>query len=191
LLTAAALTVLAAVALPLLAAPAQRPDEPDADMLQLAADDPPGAFGREDEHHHGWGRPGGEGMRPGMMMRMMMMHHMMGLPPEQRCIERLARFAGLRAYTEAKLNLTAEQRPLWDKLETAARSAETGLRQLCDGLKGKDPESVTLLERMDRMQQFLSARLAAVEATKPAVQALYQALTPEQQAIINHPFRAH
>jgi hypothetical protein len=42
---------------------------------------------------------------------------------------------------------------------------------------------------MDRMQQFLSARLDALQTAKPTVQALYQALTPEQQAILNHPFR--
>jgi Spy/CpxP family protein refolding chaperone len=42
---------------------------------------------------------------------------------------------------------------------------------------------------MDRMQQFLSARLEALQSEKPAVQALYQALTPEQQAILNRPFR--
>jgi hypothetical protein len=46
-----------------------------------------------------------------------------------------------------------------------------------------------MLERIDRMQQFLSARLEALQAAKPAVQALYQALTPEQQAILNRPFR--
>jgi hypothetical protein len=39
------------------------------------------------------------------------------------------------------------------------------------------------------MQQFLSMRLEAVQSAKPAVQALYQALTPEQRAILDHPFR--
>jgi hypothetical protein len=42
---------------------------------------------------------------------------------------------------------------------------------------------------MDREQQFLSARLDAVQSGKPALQALYQALTPEQKAIFDHPFR--
>ena len=45
----------------------------------------------------------------------------------------------------------------------------------------------TLLDRMDRMQQFLQARLNGLQAAKPTVQALYQALTPEQQAILNRP----
>jgi FixJ family two-component response regulator len=47
----------------------------------------------------------------------------------------------------------------------------------------------TMLDRLDRMQQFLSTRLEASQAAKPAVEALYQALTPEQRAIFDHPFR--
>ena len=92
-----------------------------------------------------------------------------------------------RAYVETKLDLTAQQRPLWDKVQSAAQSEEQRERQLCASLKsGAEP---TMLDRMDRMQQFLSARLEALQAAKPAVQALYQALTPEQQGILNHPFR--
>ena len=46
-----------------------------------------------------------------------------------------------------------------------------------------------MLDRMDRAQQFLSARLDALQTARPAVQALYQSLTPEQKAIFDHPFR--
>jgi LTXXQ motif family protein len=45
-----------------------------------------------------------------------------------------------------------------------------------------------MLDRLDRMQAFLSTRLEAIQAAKPAVQALYQALTPDQRAIFDHPF---
>ena len=47
----------------------------------------------------------------------------------------------------------------------------------------------TVLDRIDRMQQLLSIRLEALQAAKPAVQTLYQALTPEQRAIFDHSFR--
>src|SRR5438270_7298818 len=64
-----------------------------------------GAWERGDRgamgEHHGW-------------MRDRMMHRMMLLPPRQRCEERLARRAGIVAYTVAKLNLTPEQKPLSD-----------------------------------------------------------------------------
>ena len=107
--------------------------------------------------------------------------------PKERCEERLAWRAAMRAYTEAKLDLTPEQRPLWDKVESIAQSEQQKERQLCAALKPRD--ETTVLDRLDRMQQFLSTRLEALQAAKPAVQALYQALTPEQRAIFDHPFR--
>jgi hypothetical protein len=117
------------------------------------------------------------------MMRRMMAQQ----DPQERCTDRLARRAARRAYVEAKLNLTAQQQPLWDKVQSVAQSEEQKERQLCAALKpGAQP---TMLDRMDRMQQFLTARLEGLQAAKPAVQALYQALTPEQQAIFNRPFR--
>ena len=90
------------------------------------------------------------------------------------------------AYTEAKLDLTPEQRPLWDRVASIAQT-EQKERQLCAALKpGGD---TTMLDRLDRMQQFLSTRLEALQAAKPAVRALYQALTPEQRGVFDHPFR--
>ena len=47
---------------------------------------------------------------------------------------------------------------------------------------------MTVLDRMNRAQEFLSARLDALQSAKPALQALYQALTPEQRAIMDRPF---
>jgi hypothetical protein len=125
--------------------------------------------------HHGW-------------MREMMMHRMMQLPPRQRCEERLARRAGRIAYMAARLNLTPEQRPLWDKLQGLTQAAADRQRQLCASLKplGERAQE-TILDRVNRREQFLTARLQAVQQTRPALEQLYQALTPEQKAIIDHP----
>jgi hypothetical protein len=137
-----------------------------------------GAWDREDRgamgHHHGW------------MQRMM--HPMMQLSPQQRCEERLARRAGMIAYTVAKLNLTPEQRPLWDKLQGLMQAAGDRQRQLCASLKpvGERGQE-TVLDRVTRREQFLSARLQAIQQTRPALEQLYQALTPEQKAIIDQP----
>jgi len=163
-----------AIAVPLLARSAEEGD------LQYAQAGPMSA----DSGEHGM--PGGDRpeMRGWPMMRGMMMRRQ---DPQERCTDRLAWRAARRAYVEAKLDLTAQQQPLWDKVQSTAQTEEQKERQLCAGLKpGAEP---TMLERMDRMQQFLSARLEALQAAKPAVQALYQALTPEQQAILNRPFR--
>jgi periplasmic protein CpxP/Spy len=122
----------------------------------------------------------------------MMRHRMWGRAamrrdPQQRCIDRLAWRAARRAYVEAELDLTADQRPLWDKVQSIAAGEQQKERALCAQLK--PAEQMTMLDRMDRAQQFLSARLDALQSAKPAVQALYQSLTPEQKAIFDHPFR--
>ena len=176
-LLAVALVATAATAIPILARSAE-----DADLRYAQA----GPMGAESGEH---AMPGGDGpgMHGGPMMHGMMHHMMMRRNPQERCAERLAWRAAMRAYTEAKLNLTAEQRPLWDKVQSAAQAEEQKERQLCAGLK-PGPEA-TLLDRMDRMQQFLSTRLEGLQSAKPSVQALYQALTPEQRTILDHPFR--
>ena len=136
------------------------------------------------------GMPGMGGMR-GMMgfHRGWMRERMMQLPPRQRCEERLARRAGRIAYMEAKLNLTPEQKPLADKLQGLQQAAADKERQLCASLAAAVGGQETILDKVNRREQFLSARLQGMQQTRPALEQFYQALTPEQKAIIDHPFR--
>ena len=167
------LAAIVAIAVPLLARSAEDGDAQYAQAGPMSADS--GEHGMPDRD-----RPG---MRDWPMMRRMMMRR----DPQERCTDRLARRAARLAYVQVKLNLTVEQRPLWDKVQSAAQAEGQKEAKLCASLKaGAEP---TVLERMDRMQQFLSARIEGLQSEKPAVQALYQALTPEQQAILNRPFR--
>jgi hypothetical protein len=179
-LLAAALVTAAAIAIPILAHSAEDAERQQAQAAPAGEHwgDEGGGPGR---WMHGEDRPGMGGWR-GMMHHMMMQRD-----PKERCEERLAWRAAMRAYTEAKLDLTAEQRPLWDKVQGAAQAEEQKERQLCTTLK--EGADATVLDRLDRMQQFLSTRLEALQTAKPAIQALYQALTPEQRAILDHPFR--
>jgi Spy/CpxP family protein refolding chaperone len=170
---AAALVATTAIAVPVIARSAEDGETRQAQAAPMG------------EHWDGE-RGGGPGhwMHGGRgMMRHEMMHH----DPQERCEDRLAWRAAMRAYTEAKLNLTAEQRPLWDKVQSTAQAEEQKERQLCGSLKSAGDS--TLLDRLERRQQFLSTRLEGLQSAKPAVQALYQALTPEQRAILDHPFR--
>ena len=175
-LLAIALAGAAAITIPILARSADDPDTLYAQAAPMGGQSGAEAGGDE------------AGRRGWPMMRGMMMHRMrMNRDPQQWCTDRLARRAARLAYVQVKLNLTAEQRPLWDRVQSATQAEGQKEAQLCASLKaGTEP---TLLERMDRMQQFLSARLEGLQSEKPAVQALYQALTPEQQAIFNRPFR--
>jgi hypothetical protein len=95
-LLAITLAATAAIAIPVIAQPA---DDPDAQYAQA------GPMGR----HGGAGDGGGEAGRHGWPMMHGMMHHMMmHRDPQERCTERLAWRAAMRAYAEAKLNLTAD-----------------------------------------------------------------------------------
>src|SRR5437763_2328700 len=145
----------------------------------------PGMPGREGRD----GREGREGM--GMMGHRHWMREAMNRSPRERCEERLARRAGFIAYTVAKLNLTAQQKPLWDKLNASMQSAGDKERQLCDKLPAEagSQGQQTILDRMSGREQFLQARLQAMQQTRPALEALYNALTPEQKAVVDHPFR--
>jgi hypothetical protein len=182
ILLAAALAATTAIAVPIVARSAQDDAKQEAQVAQGDEQSGEEHGGGPGHWMRGEGGPGMHGWR-GMMMHRMMMHR----DPKERCEERLAWRAAMRAYTEAKLDLTPEQRPLWDRAESIAQTEQQKERQLCAALKpGGD---TTMLDRLDRMQQFLSTRLEALQAAKPAVQALYQALTPEQRAIFDHPFR--
>jgi hypothetical protein len=157
-------------------AQAQTPSSPGAQPPndQQGQDGMRGMMGREGRGHMG-------------EMRRMMMNR----SPKERCEERLARRAGFIAYTVAKLNLTAQQKTLWDKLNASMQSAGDKERQLCDKLPAEAGQQGqgTILDRMTRREQFLQARLQSMQQTRPALEALYNALTPEQKAVVDHPFR--
>jgi hypothetical protein len=110
--------------------------------------------------------------------------------PQQACEDRIAHRAGFVAYIGAKLDLTADQKPLWDKVVTATQAAQATEKQTCAALpasadaRGKE----TIIDRMNHRQAMMQAELQGLQQTEPAVQALYQALTPAQKAIVDHPF---
>ena len=129
------------------------------------------------------------GPEHGMMgRRMMMRHHKMAWRnPREACIDRLARRAGVLAYVAAKLDLNAQQQPLWDKVQSTANDTARQERQLCETIKPPDAE--TALDRLMHREQVEAARLAGLKAAIPEVRQLYQALTPQQREILDHPFR--
>jgi hypothetical protein len=125
--------------------------------------------------HGGWGRhENGGGRSEGR---------------ETMCKEGYAREAGFLAYLGAKLDLTAPQQPLWDNYHQAMLDGAAKLRQACLENAGPPPSPPTALTRRDRMEKFLTARLDFLHATRPPLEALYQALSPEQRAILDRPHR--
>jgi hypothetical protein len=167
------LGIVAGVCLMTAAAVAQ--GQPDAGSAASAtrgvaadADSPrPGPHGGWGRHEHGGGPEGRESM----------------------CKEGYAREAGFLAYLGAKLDLTPAQQPLWDNYYKSMLDSAGKLRQVCLDNAGPPTSPPTALTRRDRMEKFLTARLDFLHATRPQLEALYQDLSPEQRAILDHPHR--
>ena len=101
---------------------------------------------------------------------------------KQMCEDRYAREAGRMGYLEARLSLTQSEQPLfarWKgvKLDIAKkRAADCG-----QNVARLDRKMFTPVEHMSREQDMLKKRLADLDAERPALAALYDALTPKQR----------
>jgi len=139
---------------------------------------PPFQQDRNPAGHAHW--RGGEGERFRALLARM--------EPESRCKERFAREAGFLAYIGARLELTAPQQPLWDAYHKAMMDAAGKQRQTCLENVIHPGSPLTALERRDRLQKILQARLDGLQSTRPALDALYQALSQEQRQVVDSPF---
>lgn len=168
ILAGAALLAVGAVAAPLAAWSADTPPQSAAGASPAQPGGDQHAMG---EHRHGWG------------------HRWAMRSPQERCEAGIARRAARAAYVEAMLNLTPEQRPLAQKVESAMQSAADKEHQLCAALPNdaNAPQTATLMDRFTRREQMMQARLDGMKQVQPALQALYAALTPQQKAILDHP----
>lgn len=167
-LVAGATLMLAAVAF---AQPATPPASSDNAAPSMSANEHPQPDEGWREHGSGWG-----------------FRHM---NPKEICGERYAREAGFLAYLGAKLDLTPQQQPLWDKYQQGMLTNFAKLRDICVANRGSTHWDETALQRRDRMEKMLTAKLDVLRATRPALDALYQTLSPEQRAVVNHPRRRH
>ena len=102
------------------------------------------------------------------------------------CGEHFAKGAARRAYLEARLDLTAAQKPLFDKWAQALAANAQTRRASCLTMMPKDGAPPTILERQARMEKRLAEHEKALKAALPSLEALYQALTPDQRKVLDH-----
>jgi hypothetical protein len=110
---------------------------------------------------------------------------------QRACTERYARIAGRLAYLQAKLELTADQRSLWDKWRDAVISGADQQRALCRQSPFRRGAHPTIVERQAHFGQITAARAQALQVAQPALEALYQALNPEQREVLDRPISGH
>lgn len=101
----------------------------------------------------------------------------------QMCQTTDARQAEFLAASEAKLKLTDDQKPAWNKFAEALTTAHKAMiKQICPGAQDKALPA-TLPERLAKAEQRTQAKLAGIQALRIAVEDLYKSLTPAQQKI--------
>jgi hypothetical protein len=119
--------------------------------------------------HHGW------------------MHH--GDPAAfhaNMCSDRYARAAAKLAYVDAKLDLNASQKPLFEAWKTSVLGSAKAGEAVCLAHKPDMAHPPTALERAAMMHKMLEARLAAMDAAQPSLEAFYNSLSAAQKAEVDH-----
>ena len=117
-------------------------------------------------------------------------HHHMKDPVawhKEKCIDHYARETGRLAFLEAKLDLTDAQKAPYDAWQHVLLDGAAKMRDACladvPANAGSPP---TVLDREARAEKMMSTRLASLQASRPALEALYAALTPQQKAEFDH-----
>lgn len=84
-----------------------------------------------------------------------------------------------------RVDLTAEQQPLFDAMKTAVLAAADDFATAAEAARPTaDAAKPDIAARLDARIAITSANLAALEAIKPSVTAFFDSLTPEQQAAL-------
>jgi len=103
------------------------------------------------------------------------------------CGERYAHETARLAYLQARLDLTEAQKPAFHKWADAVGQT-AGLEH--DACLANAPKATTPPSIIDRETAFateMRIKLQGLENGRPALQALYEQLTPDQRAILDHP----
>jgi LTXXQ motif family protein len=135
------------------------------------------ALAQTDETDKGGGMmgSGGGGMGHGGGMMGRMGH---GVMMDENDVK--AMVEGRLAYIKTALGITADQAEAWKAYEDAARANGESM-QTAHAAMMKAMGDGTAMEHMQAHIAMMQARLDALKALQPATEALYKALTPDQQ----------
>lgn len=113
---------------------------------------------------------------------------MMGPRRGQICRDLYAGKVGELAFLEAKLSLDAKQAPLFARWKQASLDIAKQHESECAGKTDRraDLRHPSVVDRMSLEEDMLKRRLADIEAERPALTALYNALTPAQKEELGH-----
>ena len=104
---------------------------------------------------------------------------------QQACTERYAKTVARFAYLEAKLSLTEPQKSSFEKWRQVKLDIAERQRTACLQHEQGKHEEQTALDREARIEKALSTRLQDLQASRPALQALYDSLSAGQKVIFD------
>lgn len=110
----------------------------------------------------------------GGMARHMMGHGMWGERDPKAIVE------GRLAYVKTAIGITDDQASAWNAYADASRASQQGMQGSREAMV-KTMRSGTVMDRMQSQIAFTQARLDALKAMQSPTEALYKALTAEQQ----------
>lgn len=133
----------------------------------------------------------GGGMDMAGMMRMMgMMRSGMGGGMDG--MGAFDRIEGRIAFLRAELHIADAQAPVWNAFADALRAQAQKLRQTSAAPTDQDAQNgPALLERLDRQERWLSARIEGVRAIRSALAPLLATLSDEQKKTADELLGAH
>ncbi len=102
---------------------------------------------------------------------------------------REARLEGRLAFMRNRLGITDAQAPLWDAFAESHRNNMFERVEARPEPRDPDAERPSLIERLERQQASLAARVDQLDATAIALVPLYNALDNEQREIADRVFR--
>lgn len=107
--------------------------------------------------------------------------------PKAFCLDRIARRAGSRAYLKVRLDLKPEQTTSWNAFAKASDDADVKDTARCNALPTEMKDRPSYVERLNLEEAFMKARIERIDAVKPTLVAFYDALSPEQKAVLDGP----
>jgi hypothetical protein len=139
---------------------------------------------------------------PGMNMMQMMQQMMSGMMQDHGAMHRMrmmgmdgmdmmagmqGRMSGIEhveghiAFLRAELKISDAQAKLWDEFAAALRANAKQLNELRAELAKAPAAAASPVEQLARREKALAARLEIARRTRPALEALYAALTEDQK----------
>lgn len=115
-------------------------------------------------------------------------HHDAAAWHKEACSEHYARLAGHLGYLQARLSLSDQQTAAFEKWRQAVLEQNAREKTACLEAKPKADGRPTAPEREAHFEKMLTSQLQSLQATRPALEALYGSLSAEQRAVFDRDF---